>query len=355
MDELFVTAAAKIKEADILLLSIGAGFSADSGLAVYKDIADVPAYNKAGLSYVDLCSPDWLSSNPSIFFGFWGKCFNDYRQTKPHDGYQIIKKWRDQYFKSSDKDSFQYQFQEKFNKKWNSFLELRDGNNEHLKNPNIGPFFIYSSNVDGHPITAGFEEAELCEIHGTIETWQCMDSCSSTSDYDKVAAGVLWKAPKEMEFFINPEDLTAPESFDSDQSFVWENHPKCPKCGDYARPNILMFGDFSWDDDGTGDDRYDEWENCATRFIRIQNKKMVILEIGCGLNVPTVRFHNEALLASLGDNCTLIRINPEDTEEKTGGRWRATETDTDVDNTIVIPSKGLKALRKIDKILSQSV
>ena len=39
-------AAQAIAAADILIVSTGAGYSAESGLAVYKDIADVPAYHK---------------------------------------------------------------------------------------------------------------------------------------------------------------------------------------------------------------------------------------------------------------------------------------------------------------------
>ena len=53
-------AAAALLDADVLLISAGAGMSADSGLAVYKDIASVPAWRKAGLTYADLCDPCWL-------------------------------------------------------------------------------------------------------------------------------------------------------------------------------------------------------------------------------------------------------------------------------------------------------
>jgi len=38
-----VRAARLVLSADFLLVAAGAGFSADSGLKVYKDIADVPA------------------------------------------------------------------------------------------------------------------------------------------------------------------------------------------------------------------------------------------------------------------------------------------------------------------------
>jgi hypothetical protein len=38
-------------------------------LAVYKDIADVPAYHRMGVTYADLCEPRWITQDPEIFFG----------------------------------------------------------------------------------------------------------------------------------------------------------------------------------------------------------------------------------------------------------------------------------------------
>ena len=92
------TAAERIKEADVLLLLTGAGFSADSGLAVYVDVANVPAYIDRGLDYADLCDPRWLEEEPSLYWGFWGSCFNDYRETDPHEGYELIAQWCEKYF-----------------------------------------------------------------------------------------------------------------------------------------------------------------------------------------------------------------------------------------------------------------
>lgn len=92
----YAAAADAILRCDYLLIAAGAGFSADSGLAVYKDIANVPAYRLAHLSYADLCSPRWLAEDPSLFFGFWGACFNTYMETQPHAGYAILARWRDQ-------------------------------------------------------------------------------------------------------------------------------------------------------------------------------------------------------------------------------------------------------------------
>lgn len=87
-------AAEVLDEADVLVLITGAGFSADSGLAVYADVANVPAYSMRSLDYFCICQPDWLEDEPELFYGFWGQCFNDYRGTQPHEGYDIIARWR---------------------------------------------------------------------------------------------------------------------------------------------------------------------------------------------------------------------------------------------------------------------
>lgn len=43
-----------------------------------QDIANVEAYHRMGLTYADLCDPVWMRRDPEVFYGFWGKCFNDY-------------------------------------------------------------------------------------------------------------------------------------------------------------------------------------------------------------------------------------------------------------------------------------
>merc|ERR1719507_1439564 len=89
-----------ISQADVLLLCTGAGFSADSGLAIYADIAKVDAYAARGLEYQDVCRP--LVTEPELFWGFWGQCFNDYRSTMPQEGYKIIDHWAEPRFRHSE-------------------------------------------------------------------------------------------------------------------------------------------------------------------------------------------------------------------------------------------------------------
>lgn len=50
-------AARVLYESEILLVVTGAGFSADSGLATYIDVADIKAYRDKGWRYRDLCRP----------------------------------------------------------------------------------------------------------------------------------------------------------------------------------------------------------------------------------------------------------------------------------------------------------
>ena len=101
MNQMVEAAAAAIAKADVLLVTTGAGWSADSGLAVYKDVADVPAYHKRELTYHALCNPGVLHEEPALFHGFWGGCFNDYREAALSPGYSLVAGWCDRRFRGT--------------------------------------------------------------------------------------------------------------------------------------------------------------------------------------------------------------------------------------------------------------
>ena len=86
-------AAAAIASATHLLIAAGAGFSADSGLPVYADIAAVPEYAARGLTYQELCTTQLLASDPAAAYGFWRSCVGHYRRATPHEGYAILERW----------------------------------------------------------------------------------------------------------------------------------------------------------------------------------------------------------------------------------------------------------------------
>eukprot|EP01052_Picozoa_sp_SAG31_P001234 SAG31_NODE_41_length_31342_cov_8.029286_24_plen_519_part_00 len=331
-------AAAAIAQADVLLLATGAGWSADSGLAVYKDVANIQAYHERDLSYHDLCDPSWLDKDPSTFHGFWGSCFNDYRAATPHDGYKIIRRWRDRFFEKTEVAAD---------------LRKRSAAKEAA-----GAFFCHTSNVDAHSYGA-FETNEIRECHGNSETWQCADGCEcqGMGDAETKGVGRRWKAPAGFRFKIDASTMLAPKgvpiagehngfaSAIESEGFT-QNWPTCKHCGGAARPSILMFGDSRWVDDHEQAARWQNWRTTLLELAEEGDKheplRVVVLEVGAGGNVTTIRNLGESLVEKLlacHARPTLIRVNPDlPLADRAANQAR----------TISLPCYGLEAVKQID-------
>lgn len=141
--------------------------------------------------------------------------------------------------------------------------------------------FAFTSNVDGQFQKAGFPPSRVVECHGSIHHLQCLRSCG---------AGIL------------PADGVAVE-VDAESCRARKPFPACPGCRGLARPNILMFGDMGWDDARTAAQH-------ATLSTWLDGVKgpLVVVELGAGTNVPTVRMFSER--AGRGAGRTLVRVNP---------------------------------------------
>jgi NAD-dependent SIR2 family protein deacetylase len=136
--------------------------------------------------------------------------------------------------------------------------------------------FVYTSNVDGQFQQAGFAETRIHECHGSIQYLQCLDDCS----------GQVWPARG-----FDPV-------VDEAACRLLGDLPVCPRCGLPARPNVLMFEDVHW-----VSRRYDE------QYLRLQawldeHPDVVVIELGAGTDVATVRAFGESLGAPF------IRVNP---------------------------------------------
>jgi len=74
-----------------------------------------------------------------------------------------------------------------------------------------------------------------------------------------------------------------------------------------------MFGDSCWESDSPQEDQYYSWRYAIQDELKADDtKRLVIVEIGAGIRVPTVRFHCQSWVNSFragGNRCTLIRIN----------------------------------------------
>jgi NAD-dependent SIR2 family protein deacetylase len=149
--------------------------------------------------------------------------------------------------------------------------------------------FVFTSNVDGQFQKAGFADDRISECHGSVHWMQCLHDCG---------AGIF--SADGCQVTINEETMRAAEPL-----------PMCLKCGKMARPNILMFGDWGWDDARTiaQQQRLRAW-------LESLEGKLAVIECGAGLAIPTVRLFCERLAhASHG---RLIRINVREPEVPDG-------------------------------------
>ena len=148
-----------------------------------------------------------------------------------------------------------------------------------------GGYFVFTSNVDGQFQKAGFEDAKIVECHGSIHHLQCSRNCSST----------IWTA-EGIDVAVDETHFEAVGEL-----------PRCRACDALARPNILMFGDWLWQPQ-----RSEAQERRLAAWLReCARKRLVIIEVGAGVSVPTVRHTSEAIARECG--AALIRINPRDT------------------------------------------
>ena len=72
-----------------------------------------------------------------------------------------------------------------------------------------------------------------------------------------------------------------------------------------ARPNVMMFDDYSWISDRSDEQqrRFGRW----LQALRNKSSTLVILEFGAGTAIPSVRHNSERLLDQF--EATLIRVN----------------------------------------------
>ena len=177
-------AARAIQAASSLIITAGAGMGVDSGLPDFRGNQGFwKAYPAlAGYDFEEMANPQWFFNHPERAWGFYGHRLQLYRNTTPHSGFGILKKWTQ--------------------------------NRDH---------FIYTSNVDGAFQKAGFSTKKIVECHGSIHHVQYVQPKADES---------IWSA--------NSIQL------DVDEELVLAQHPLPRKSGALLRPNILMFGDDEW-------------------------------------------------------------------------------------------------------------
>ncbi|MBM73876.1 MAG: NAD-dependent deacetylase [Proteobacteria bacterium] len=268
-------AAKAIQNASSMVITAGAGMGVDSGLPDFRGDEGFWAYYPSlyGHSFSDMANPKWFEEDPFLAWGFYGHRLNLYRETVPHEGFSILKNWA----QSLD-------------------------------------FFIFTSNVDGQFQKSGFDPDRIVECHGSIHWMQHTDG-------------------KGDEIWDGSDVLI---SVDRDTLRAYGDLPN--RNGKIIRPNILMFGDWSWLS-GRSDQQsvlFSSWLQDKLEQGSSNLEGMVVIEMGAGTSIPTVRRQGERLQSA---GATLIRINPRESYGPKG--------------TLSIPCGAKEGLQKIEELLKQ--
>ena len=176
-------------QADSLIFSAGAGIGVDSGLPDFRGNQGMwkayPELGRQNFDFTEIANPAAFDAQPYLAWGFYGHRLALYRETQPHQGFQLLKQLAET-------------------------LEL--------------PYFVFTSNVDGQFQKAGFNPEQIYECHGSIHHIQCLEDCNDTI-----------KSATEITPKISLKDCR------------WLGKlPSCVDCGGLMRPNILMFNDGHW-------------------------------------------------------------------------------------------------------------
>lgn len=249
LKEEFIRGAEAIRSAKALVVTSGAGMGVDSGLPDFRGDHGFwnayPMYRRLGINFIGAANPAHFESDPAFGWGFYGHRTNLYRQTIPHEGFGLLRRWAERFGLDT---------------------------------------FAVTSNVDGQFQKAGFDGDAVLEVHGSIHHLQCTKPCRMA----------IWDNREEI-----PIDMESMRALHT---------PGCPKCGDVARPNVLMFGDCSWVSDRTArqEERFEVFLDSIAR------RPLAVVEIGAGTAIPTIRFMSERLGRRM--NATVIRINPREAQ-----------------------------------------
>lgn len=240
-------AARAIGRADALVITAGAGMGVDSGLPDFRGREGFwkayPPLARLGLPFEQVASAELFERDPALAWGFYGHRLQLYRRTSPHAGFREMLQW----------------------------IEAKRGGG-----------FVFTSNVDGHFLRAGLSPSHIAECHGSIHHLQCTANCR----------GAIWEAPKDLGFTVDERACRAVGEL-----------PRCPHCGELARPNVLMFLDSDWAPKRSEaqERRFENW------LMALDRGTLAVVELGAGGTIATVRRLGERLLR---EGASLIRINP---------------------------------------------
>ena len=130
-------------------------------------------------------------------------------------------------------------------------------------------YYVETTNIDNFFIRAGFDKERVAEIHGNIFRYQCIKKCNN-----------------KIYLYNDKSDM------------------KCDICNTFLRPNVMLFNDYDFIDTTY------YIENNIKKWIENANGEILIIELGVGIHIPTLRDYSEILIDRYKSS-SLIRVNKE--------------------------------------------
>ena len=146
--------------------------------------------------------------------------------------------------------------------------------------------FIITTNIDGQFLKSGFLPDNLCTPQGALSFFQCSRPCNT-------------------EIYHNEQMINAMLPHMADNPFILpaEYIPHCQKCGSPLIPNIRNSSNFvekPW---------IAIYQNENDLIRNHRGKKILLLELGVGVNTPEIIRYPFEHLVLQRKNTTMIRIN----------------------------------------------
>ena len=293
-------AARAIAEADAMVIGTGAGMGVDSGLGTFRGRnAGVWEPLKAmQRDFSEMSCPDVFEEDERAAWAFWKFRHDTYTGSDPHDGYKILSAWGARmkhgcWSITSNIDGHwartpgmgaerTYEMDGSL-----TYMQTRSGH---------GPIWPTDGKRDYQPMRVApwdlqpGERVEVLRGRANRTKWESSATIKVAADsativsYDDDGVG----GPVETEGVrrAGGPDLCRVE-------------PGCPlPCdptgAEKARPNVLMFGDGSFNGDriDSQEARYQQWLDS----LDVTAKKLVVVEVGAGTAVPTIRMACDRLL-----------------------------------------------------------
>ncbi|MCD8038646.1 MAG: hypothetical protein LUE96_06115 [Lachnospiraceae bacterium] len=146
-------------------------------------------------------------------------------------------------------------------------------------------YFIVTTCIDGNIEKADFDKERIVEPCGSYKLLQCSEKCSAALFPAESFAGLTGHV-------LSNEELDAAK------------RPVCPSCG---RP--LVFNNILCENNYVEEGYKPQWEKYTGWLQRTLNKKICVLELGVGMNMPGIIRWPFEKVAFYNEKAAFFRIN----------------------------------------------